>query len=159
MDHPPSQALIHSLERYPPGTMLADTKGHYWVRRGMMAIIRYRFISPVGDDQEKFYEQKYLLTVPLTYEDDVVQNPLQSWLELCAGQGLRDSRLDCMSSLQSSVARGFSIEALRLLAKLYIDHGFLSDNEAHSFLADIPVLGEKDFEPQGKVTGPASWRP
>ena len=52
--------ITRSLERFPPGTMLVDKCGRYWVRRQVMGITRYRFISPVGDNQEKYYEQKYL---------------------------------------------------------------------------------------------------
>ncbi len=55
-----------------------------------MAVTRHRVISPVGDDQEKYYEQKYLLTVCLTDEDEVVQHPPDSWLELCASEGMCD---------------------------------------------------------------------
>jgi ABC-type transport system involved in cytochrome bd biosynthesis fused ATPase/permease subunit len=37
------------------------------------------------------------------------------------------------------------------LAQLYIDHGFVSQNEADLFLTDIPVLGEHD-EQEATVT-------
>ena len=36
-----------------------------------MCITRYRFINPVGDEQDKFY---YLLNVPISYDDDIVVN-------------------------------------------------------------------------------------
>ena len=42
-------------------------------------------------------------------------------------------------------------DSLRALAQLYIDHGFLSQNAADLFLADIPVLGEHD-EQEATVT-------
>ena len=51
-----------------------------------MAVKHYRFVSPVGDNQEMFYEQKYLLNVPMSDEDDVMHDPPQSWLELCASK-------------------------------------------------------------------------
>ena len=51
-----------------------------------------------------------------------------------------------------AVSKGFSIEALRELAQLYVDHSFLIREEADSFLADIPVIGERDFEPERPVT-------
>ena len=47
--------------------------------------------------------------------------------------------------------KGFHTDQLRSLAQLYIEHGFLSDNEADAFLSDIPVLGEHD-EPESTVT-------
>ena len=53
--------------------------------------------------------------------------------------------------MQSALSRGFNLESLRTLAQLYIDHGFLSQNEADLFLADIPVLGEHD-EQEATVT-------
>ena len=40
---------------------------------------------------------------------------------------------------------------MRSLAQLYIEHGFLSEEEADMFLRDIPVLGEQD-EPEATVT-------
>jgi ABC-type transport system involved in cytochrome bd biosynthesis fused ATPase/permease subunit len=53
--------------------------------------------------------------------------------------------------MQSALFRGFNLESLRALAQLYIDHGFLSQNEADLFLTDIPVLGEHD-EQEATVT-------
>ena len=150
--HDISQSACDILQRYSPGTVLKDKRDHCWVRRSTMAVTRHRFISPVGDDQEKFYEQKYLLTVPLTDEDEIVQNPPKSWMELCVREGMCDSHADALSSLQSAVSKGFSIEALRELAQLYVDHSFLIQGEADTFLADIPVIGERDFEPERPVT-------
>ena len=49
------------------------------------------------------------------------------------------------------MSRGFNLESLRTLVHLYIDHGFLSQNEADVFLVDIPVLGEHD-EQEATVT-------
>ena len=66
------EGITQVLQSFPPGSMLADKQGHYWVRWETMAITRHRFISHVGDDQEKYYEQKYLLNVDLTDEDILV---------------------------------------------------------------------------------------
>ena len=38
----------------------------------------------------------------------------------------------------------------RALAKLYVEHSFITENEADAFLSDIPVIGERDMEPQFK---------
>ena len=65
------------------------------------------------------------------------------------------------------MSRGFNIEALRSLAELYIEHGFLTHDEANTFLSDIPVPGEHDkpqsnvadymlSDPQGEFDGPKS---
>ena len=43
------------------------------------------------------------------------------------------------------------MDSLRTLVQLCIDHGFLSQNEADLFLADIPILGEHD-EQEATVT-------
>lgn len=147
----PSDALVAVLTSHPPGIVLADKEGHYWIRRAKMVITRHRFISSVGDDTEKFYQQKFLLTVPITEDDDVVPNPPDSWVELCAQRGMCDAHLDALSCLQSAISRGFHTDQLRSLAQLYVEHGFLSDDEADAFLSDIPVLGEHD-ETEAKVT-------
>jgi len=151
MEPGPTEELVSILTRYPPGSFLKDKSEHYWVRRASMLITRHRFISPVGDDQESFYEQKYLLTVPLTDEHLVVQEPPRSWMELCVQSGLCDSHTDALSSLHSASKRGFSIEALRDLARLYVENEFISSDEADTFLSQIPTIGEKDFEPQAQV--------
>lgn len=52
--------------------------------------------------------------------------------------------------MQSGISRDFSVEALRSLAQLYTDNGFLTHDEADAFLSDIPVPGERD-EPQSTV--------
>ena len=70
--------LISILLRYPPGSTLADKNGQYRVRQCRM------FISYIGDDQEKYYEQNFLLNVSITDRSDVVQNPPTSWMHLDA---------------------------------------------------------------------------
>ena len=146
----PSADLVSVLSRYPPGTTLADKDGRYWVRRSRMTITRHRFISSIGDDQEKYYEQKFLLNVPITDQSEVVQNPPTSWIEHCVQLNMFDSHIDALACMQSGISRGFSVEALRSLAQLYIDNGFLTHAEADTFLSDIPVPGERD-EPQSTV--------
>ena len=152
MDQEPSTALTTTLTRYPPGSMLLDRSDHYWIRRPTMVVTRHRFISPVGDDQEKYYEQKYLLTVPITADDELINNPPQSWMQLCVRKGLCDKHLDALSSLHSAVSCGFHIEAIRNLAQLFVEHSFLTVDEANTFLADIPTLGENELEPQTTIT-------
>ena len=60
--------LYLMLQSYPPGTMLSDTVGNYWIRRARACVTRHRFISL--DDQEAFYQQKYMLKVPLSSNDN-----------------------------------------------------------------------------------------
>ena len=72
---------------------------------------------------------------------DVVQSPPKLWIDLCVQS---DQHLDALSCMQCALSKGFNLESLRTLAQLYIDHGFLSQDEADLFLADIPTLGEHD---------------
>lgn len=67
--------LVPLLIKFKPGSVLEDCQGHIWFRRAKMVCTRHRFISSVGDDQEKYYEQKYLLTVPITPQSEVVLSP------------------------------------------------------------------------------------
>ncbi len=59
-------------------------------------------------------------------------------------QGMCDQHLDALSCMQSAVSRGFHTDSLRDLAQIYIEHGFLTDDEADIFLSEIPVLGERE---------------
>ena len=150
--NPPGEALQHILTRYKPGEMLLDQQGRYWVRRAKMCITRYRFINPLGDEQDKFYEQKYLLNVPISYNDDIVVNRSQSWMQLCIMKGIFDEHADAMSSLQSALSRGFHVDSLRELARLYTEHGFITEDEADCFMAEVPTIGDSIDEPQAHVT-------
>ena len=95
-----------------------------------MVITRHRFISSVGDDAEKYYQQKYLLSVPIT-EDHEVLNPPKSW---CAQSGMCDAHLDALSYLQSAISRGFHTDHLRSLAQLYTEYGLLSKKKSWHIL-------------------------
>ncbi len=110
-----------------------------------MGIMCHRFISPVGNDQ------KYLLNVALTDEDDIVCIPPESWEELCACEGMYDSHTHALSSLHSAASHGFSVESLCALGQVYIEHSFITEDEADTFLSAIPVLGEHDMKPQVNV--------
>ena len=78
-----------------------------------MVCTGHRFISSLGDDQEKYYEQKYLLTVPLNPQSEVMLEPPNSWVELCAKEGMCDEHLDAMYCMRSAISRGFHTDALR----------------------------------------------
>ena len=60
MDMKPRDELIQVLTRFPPGSTLPDLNRHYWCRRGKMCFTRTMFLSSVRDNQERYYEQKYL---------------------------------------------------------------------------------------------------
>lgn len=117
-----------------------------------MAVTRHHFLTPAGDKQEKFHEQKYLLAVPLNDSNDIVQTLPSSWMTLCVQKGLCDRQMDAFSSLHSALAHGFSIDSVRTLAKLLVEH---------TFLADIPAFGESACKLQVEITdqvlgGPSS---
>ena len=52
------EGITQVLQSFPPGSMLTDKQGHYWVRRATMAITHHKFISLVGNHQENYYKQK-----------------------------------------------------------------------------------------------------
>lgn len=117
-----------------------------------MAVSRWRFLSPDGDNLESFYEHKYLLNVPFTAEDDVVKNPPESWLELCAESGLVNETEDCLNNLHCAVARGFDVKAVKELAKAFVDNGFLTTDDIDAFMSNLPVENEPNVdEPSAKV--------
>ena len=72
MDMKPRDELIQVLTS---GSTLPDPdpdlNGHHWCRQGKICFIRTMFLSSVGDSQERYYEQKYLLNTPLTCDSDV----------------------------------------------------------------------------------------
>ena len=115
-----SSPLYRMLETYPPGSMLLDTAGTYWVRRATAAVTRHRFITV--EDQEAYYEQKYLLTIPLTPTDDVITNPPLSWVKAAMLAGLVDEHHDAKANLMDAVKRGFSLENIQSIVKLYVEH-------------------------------------
>ena len=65
--------------------------------------------------------------------------------------GMCDDHLDALYYMQSALCRGFHLESLRALAQVYVEHDFLTENEADLFLVDIPILGEHD-EQEATVT-------
>ena len=144
-----SSAIYGILERYPPGSMLADSNGTYWVRRANAAVTRHRFITI--DDQETYYEQKYLLTVPLTATDSIVSEPPSSWVKAAMEANLVDEQHDARATLMDAVKRGFSLENIRSIVKMYVEHQFLDEDEADAFLTTLPT-GTSSKEEVREVT-------
>ena len=143
--------LVQLLIRYPPGTILKDKRDKYWRRRVKAAMTRFHFLAPVGETQENFYEQKFLLNVPLTEDDQVIMAPPKSWMQMCVERGLCDKEGDALSCLHTAVSKGFKYEELKTLVQLFVDHEFLSASEGDSFMADIPLGAEADEE-EAEVT-------
>ena len=144
-----SSAIYVMLERYPPGSMLVDSNGAYWVRKATGAVTRHRFITI--DDQETYYEQKYLLTVPLTATDSIVNEPPSSWVKAAMEANLVDEQHDARATLMDAVKHGFSLENIRTIVKMYVEHQFLDEDEADAFLTTLPT-GTSNKEEVREVT-------
>ena len=129
--------------------MLADSNGTYWVRRATAAVTRHRFITI--DDQETYYEQKYLLTVPLTATDSIVNEPPTSWVKAAMEANLVDEQHDARATLMDAVKRGFSLENIQPIVKMYVEHQFLDEDEADAFLTTLPT-GTSSKEELREVT-------
>ena len=140
--------LVQLLTCYPPGTVLNDKCGKYWRRQAKIAVTWFHFLTPVGTTQENFYEQKYLLNVPLTGEDKVITVPPRSWMQLCVEKGLCDTEGDALSCLHIAVSKGL-YEEFKSLVQLRVC--FLSTSDGDAFMADIP-LGVQAVEEEAEVT-------
>ena len=81
-----------------------------------MVLTRHVFISSVGDDTEKYYQQKYLFSVPMTEDHEVVLNPPRSWVDLCAQSGMCDAHLDALYLLAVSNFKGGSYRPVEILS-------------------------------------------
>ena len=123
------------FEMYPAGSMLKDIIGNFWICRAKAAITRHRFITM--DDQENYYMQKYLLNVPLSPNDDVIINPPLSWIQVAMNANLVDQHDDVKASLFDAVKRGFNVENIQSLVKLYLEHEFLDEQEADAFISTL----------------------
>ena len=143
-DEIPSTPMYIMLENHPPGSMVPDQNGTYWVRRATAAVTRHRFITV--EDQETYYEQKYLLTVPLTSTDSIITKPPSSWVRVAMEANLVDEHHDARATLMDAVKRGFSLENIRSIVKMYIENQFLDEDEADAFLSTLPsgTLGKEE---------------
>ena len=108
-------------------------------------------MAPADETQEQFYEQKYLLNIPLTEEDIITSQPPQSWMQLCVEKGLCEKEGDALNCLHTVVSKGFKYEELKTLVQLFVDNKFISANEGDVFMADIP-LGAETNEEEAEVT-------
>ena len=142
-----SSAIYVMLERYPPGSMLADGNGTYWVRKATGGVTRHCFITI--DDQETYYEQIYLLTVPLTATDSIVNEPPSSWVKAAMEANLVDEQHDARATLMDAVKRGFSFKNIQTIAKMYLEHQFLDEDEADAFLTTLPTSTSNKEEVRG----------
>lgn len=124
-------------------------------KAGKEAIPRWQFFIPTGEQQEKYYEQKLLLNVPLTREDIPSifseNNLSKTFLEECAIRGFLDETKDGMSTLQEANSRGFSMEQLQKLAQTLVDCNMLSSEACENFLGEVSESRPK-LEQEVEVT-------
>ena len=61
-------------------------------------------------------------------------------MQLCIMKGLVDEHADAIFRLVSALSRGFHVDSLRELATLYTEHGFIAEDEADCFMAEVLYL-------------------
>ena len=81
-----------------------------------------------------------MLTVPLTPIDDVIANPPLSWVKAAMQADLVDKHHDAKANLLDAVKRGFSLENIQSIVKLYVEHQFLDEDEADAFLTTCRLV-------------------
>lgn len=110
-------------------------------KAGKQAIPSWQFFIPTGEKQEKFYEQKLLLNVPLTREEVPSifsdNNSSKTFLEECAIRGLLNEVNDGMNALSEANSRGLSMEQLQKLAQTLVDSNMLSSVACETFLGEV----------------------
>ena len=139
-----SSPLYKMLEKFPAGSMLKDIAGNYWIRRAKAAITHHRFITV--DDQENYYMQKYLINIPVSPSSDVIKHPPSSWIQVANNANIVDQHYDVKANLQDAVKRGFTLENIRTLVQMYLEHSFLDELEADAFLSTLQSGTENNEE-------------
>ena len=66
-------------------------------------------------------------------------------MQLCVMNCLLHEHADAISSLKSALS-----QSLRELARLYIEHRFITANEAFTFMAEVPTINDSITEPQAQ---------
>lgn len=98
------------------------------------------------DDQENYYMQKYLINIPVSPSSDVIKHPPSSWIQVAINANIVDQHYDVKANLQDAVKRGFTLENIRTLVQMYLEHSFLDELEADAFLSTLPSGTENNEE-------------
>ena len=148
----------------PPAELprvFTDVKGNRWSLRRRPSIPRWNFYLPYGDDAEKHYLQKILLSSPFGKEAHDAkflspENDTRTYMEECIIRGLFSGYEDeAQETLNTAQARGYSIERLRVLAatlhaeEVIGEAFFTSYNEELEAMAKHR-LDEEDFSPSAE---------
>jgi len=87
-----------------------------------------------------YYEQKYLLTIRISPSDAVITNPPESWIKIAMHAGLEDKHHDAMANLMDAIKRGFALDSIQCIIKIYLEHQFLDEDEAEAFCLHYQLL-------------------
>ena len=58
--------------------------------------------------------------------------------------------MPCPVYRQSALSRGFHVDSLRELARLYTEHRFITADEADTFMEELPTISDTVDEPQAR---------
>ena len=83
--------------------------------------------------------QKFILSMPVSPNDDVVAHPPSSWIQVAMNANLVDQHHDVRANLMDAVKCGFNFENIQSLVKMYMENEFLDEEEADAFLSTLPV--------------------
>ena len=90
--------------------------------------------------------------VPLIPTDDIITNPpLATCIQAAMQADLVDKHHDAKANLMDTVKSGFSLENIWSIVKLYIEHQFLGEDEADTFLTTLST-GTSNKEEVREVT-------
>ena len=71
--------------------------------------------------------------------DSIVNEPPSSWVKAAMEANLVDEQHDARATLMDAVKRGFSLENIQSIVKMYVEHQFLDKDEADAFLTTLPT--------------------
>ena len=125
---------------------LIDKKGRN-IKNRKECVPRWQLFIPTGEQQERYYEQKLLLNVPLT-SCDISQifsdnSSSKTLLEECAIQGLLDKMKDGLVTRKEANSRRFSMEQLQNLTHTLVDCNMISSETCASFLGEVSEVRPK----------------
>ena len=138
----------------PDNKVLYDKQGRKWKLRKKEAIPRWKFFLPNGLNQEQYYMQKLVFSLPLRRDTQVISegNESQTYMEECTIRGLFDKEGDALDSLHSAHQRGFSIKRLRSMAQQFVQMDWIGKDEFNTFIDEVDTLPSNTNEKVQEVT-------
>ena len=123
-----------------------DNMGNKWRLRRRTAIPGWNFYLPYGEDAEKYFLQKILLSQPFTKDDHEHRffskdNVSKTYMEECILRGLfRGYEEEARETLNNAEARGYSVERLRLLAEVLRAEDIIDATFFNNYMSDLNEL-------------------